>query len=224
MLLFYYAHNARSGKVLVNNQLGVSSLIRWVKEKYVLLRELRTVWFVDLILSQAFFKGMLHFLITLSVSLGTHDALWVFYFPLELWGLHSMLFKLLCGHRIELSLELRLPPSLVLLSRYANDILGPLLLCPLFLFGGPCRPSLLPGLDHQLLRPLHFLLVSPISLDLSCDVLDALLKSVYLACLVSLTGRSLLNLLLQVLLVPAQYPFMLLHLLIVVHEIHLHLK
>ena len=203
MLFFYYAHNARSGKVLVNNQLGVSSLIRWVKEKYVLLRELRTVWFVDLILSQAFFKGMLHFLITLSVSLGAQDPLRVVYFLLELRGLYSMLFNVIVGHRIELSLELRLPPSLVLLGGYANDILGPLLLCPLFLFGGPCRPSLLPGLDHQLLRPLHVLLVSPISLDLSCDVLDALLKSVYLACLVSLTGRSLLNLLLQVLLIPA---------------------
>jgi len=85
MLFFYYAHNAWSGKMLVNYQLGVSSLIRWVKEKYILLRDLRTVWFVDLILSQAFFKGVLHFLITLSVSLGTHDPLWVVYFPLQLW-------------------------------------------------------------------------------------------------------------------------------------------
>ena len=135
-----------------------------------------------------------------------------------------MLFNVMCGQRIELSLELRLPPSLVLLSRYADDILGPLLLCPLFFFGGPCRPSLLPGLDHQLVWPLTLLLVSPISLDLSCDVLDALLKPVDLACLVSLAGRPLLDLILQFLLVPAQYPFMLLHLLIVVHEIHLHLK
>ena len=135
-----------------------------------------------------------------------------------------MLFNVMCGQRIELSLELRLPPSLVLLSRYADDILGPLLLCPLFFFGGPCRTNLLPCLHHQLVWPLPLLLVSPISLDLSCDVLDALLKPVNLACLVSLASRPLLDLILQVLLVPAQYPFMLLHLLIVVHEIHLHLK
>ena len=135
-----------------------------------------------------------------------------------------MLFNLMSSDRIELSIVLRLPPSLVLLCRYANDILGPLLLSPFFLFGGPSRASLLPGLHHQLVWPLPVLLVPPISLDLSCDVLDALLKPVYLACLVSLAGRPLLDLLLQVLLVPAQYPFMLLHLLIVVHEIHLHLK
>ena len=65
---------------------------------------------------------------------------------------------------------------------------------------------------------------APIGLDLSRDVLNALLKPVNLTCLVSLAGRPLLDLLLQVLLVPAQYPFMLLHLLIVAHEIHLHLK
>ena len=135
-----------------------------------------------------------------------------------------MLFNLMSSDRIELSIVLRLPPSLVLLCRYANDILGPLLLSPFFLFGGPSRTSLLPGLHHQLVWPLPVLLVPPISLDLSCDVLDALLKPVYLTCLVSLAGRSLLDLLLQVLLVPAQYPFMLLHLLIVVHEIHLLLK
>lgn len=84
MLFFHHAHNVRSSKMLVNNQLRVPSLIRWVKEKYVLLRELRTVWFVDLILGQALFKGMLHFLITFSVSLGAHDPLRVVDFPLKL--------------------------------------------------------------------------------------------------------------------------------------------
>ena len=135
-----------------------------------------------------------------------------------------MLFNVMSGYRIVLSIVLRLPPSLVLLGRYANDILSPLLLRPFFLFGGPCRPSLLSGLHHQLVWPFSLLLVPPIGLDLSCDVLDALLKPVNLACLVSLASRPLLDLLLQVLLVPAQYSFMLLHLLIVVHEIHLHLK
>ena len=51
MLFFNHAHNARSGKVLMNYQLGVSNLIRRIKEEYILLRELSTVWFLDLILS-----------------------------------------------------------------------------------------------------------------------------------------------------------------------------
>ena len=135
-----------------------------------------------------------------------------------------MLFNVLSGNRIELSLELWVPLSLVLLGRYADDILGPLLLCPFFFFGCPCRTSLLPCACHQLVRSLALLLVSPVGLNLSCDILDALLKPVYLTCLVSLAGGPLLNLILQLLLVSAQHPFMLLHLLVVVHEIHLHLK
>ena len=114
-----------------------------------------------------------------------------------------MLFNVLIGVRIELSLELRMPLSLVLLGRYADDILGPLLLRPFFFFGGPCRTSLLPGACHQLVRSLALLLVSPVRLYLSCDILDALLKPVYLTCLVSLASGPLLNLILQLLLVSA---------------------
>jgi hypothetical protein len=135
-----------------------------------------------------------------------------------------MLLNVMSGDRIELGIELRLPFSLVLLGGDANDILGPLLLCPFFLLGGPCRTSLLPGAHHQLMRSLTLLLMSPISLNLSCYIFDALLKPVYLTCLLSLASRPLLNVILQLLFVPAQHPFMLLHLLIVVHEIHLHLK
>jgi hypothetical protein len=85
MLFFINAHNAWSGKVLMNYQLWVSNLIRRAKEKYILLRELSTVWLVDLILCQTFFKGMFHFLVALSVSLGAHYTLRVVYFPLKLW-------------------------------------------------------------------------------------------------------------------------------------------
>lgn len=107
-----------------------------------------------------------------------------------------MLLNVMTGDRIELSIVLRVPFPLVLLGRYANDILSPLLLCPLFLFGGPSWTSLLPGLHHQLVRPIPVLLVPPIGLDLSRDILNALLKPVNLACLVSLAGRPLLDLLL----------------------------
>lgn len=135
-----------------------------------------------------------------------------------------MLFNVLRGKRIELCIELWVPFSLVFLGRDADDILGPLLLCPFFFFRGPCRTSFLPGTRHQLMWSLTLLLVSPVGLNLSCDILDALLKPVYLTSLVSLASGPLLNLILQLLLVPAQHPFMLLHLLVVVHEIHLHLK
>ena len=135
-----------------------------------------------------------------------------------------MFFNVMSGDRIELGIELRVPLSLVLLGRDANDILGPLLLCPFLLLGSPCGTSLLPGAYHQLVRSLALLLVSPLGLQLSCDILDVLLKPVYLTCLLSLASRPLLNVLLQLLLIPAQHPFMLLHLLILVHEIHLHLK
>lgn len=135
-----------------------------------------------------------------------------------------MLFNMRRRDRIELSLEFWVPLSLVLLGRYADDILGPLLLCPFFFFGSPSRTSLLPSACHQLVRSLALLLVSPVSLYLSCDILDTLLKPVYLTSLVSLASGPLLDLILQLLLVSAQHPFMLLHLLVVVHEIHLHLK
>ena len=129
-----------------------------------------------------------------------------------------MLFNVMRGGRIELSLELRVPLALVLLGRDSDDILGPLLLGPFLLFGGACWASLLPGTRHQLVCSLTLLLlVSPVSLNLSCDILDALLKPVNLTCLVSLASRPLLNRILQLLLIPAQNPLMLLHLLVVVH-------
>ena len=69
----------------MNYELGVTSLIRRVKEKNFLGRSRCAVRFRDLVFGKRFLESLLHFLITFSISFRAEDALWISNFGLKFW-------------------------------------------------------------------------------------------------------------------------------------------